>query len=364
MPAEATSYEYQSEVIRSGDGVGFGRRDVPQSYLESAREQTIFSAQRRGLLGADSNAACLVEQPVFVSHEGDQIHGVKMAVGGGPQRVELQFDLNLFEPFASVVTADLLKSKQLAPDDRVGYRVFARSAAAGQPADDVVSQVWREPLAWADGRLDDWLAAAQAEDPVNSHDYPLFILEGEVLQRVQTLSWKDRQHEAGCWLLGSLFRHDGPEPEIFGVIHTALEAHGLKHDRFGLGLSSETYVQLRAQIQRRRGPLFKEGRTWELEMGFCHSHPFLPSELYGHDACTGCEKLDECDLSSAFLSAADARFHAAIFASAPYAIQMVLGLTPRGQFDLRIYCLDGGRFRRRGFHRVVQPPNGALEHLK
>jgi hypothetical protein len=99
-------------------------------------------------------------------------------------------------------------------------------------------------------------------------------------------------------------------------------------------------------------------------MGFWHSHPFLPSELYGHDACQGCEKRAECDLTSSFLSQQDARFHMAVFGRAPYAVEIVLGLTAQEEFDLKAYCLDGGQFRRRGLYRVAELPAGARHYLK
>jgi hypothetical protein len=361
MAPNRAAYEYAIEVVRTDDAVGFGRREVSSSHLESAREQTIFSAQRQGVLGSDPGSVCVAEEPVFLGDGQDQISGVKMAVGARQQRVELQFGLALFDPMASVVTRDLLEAEQLAPNDHVTYRVFARPARPAAPADGVAARVVREPLNWAEGRLDPWLAVGQATGSVDESDYPLFILEREVLKQAQTFSWRGREQEGGCWLVGNLLRQAGPEQEIFGVIHTVLEADGMNHGRFGLEFSSETFLRLEARMEKRRN---RFGRAGELVMGFFHSHPFLPSELYGHDACTGCKKRADCSLSSAFLSTHDARFHAAMFGRAPYAVQFVLGLSPREEFELGAYCLDRGQFRSRGFYRVTEPPPGILENLK
>ena len=37
-----TFSRYEIEVVRQRDGVGYGRRRVPDTYLEPAREQLIF----------------------------------------------------------------------------------------------------------------------------------------------------------------------------------------------------------------------------------------------------------------------------------------------------------------------------------
>lgn len=367
MSPEAVSYAYQIDLIRSADGQHLGRHSVPDAYLENAREQTMFDGQRRGVLGGELSGVRVVDQPVYASNNGgagetgaavrpDPIRGVLMRVGEGSQRVDKVFGLGLFEPFASAVTRRLVQAQRVHAEDLVTYEVFARRARPVVPHDGVVAQVCRQPLALSEGRLGDWLAAGRADGPIGQGDYPLFMLEKEVLEAARTMSWRGKGAEGGCWLVGNLYRQSTPKPEIFGVIHTVFRAVGCKHDRFGLEPSSETYVQLQDQLQRRR----RRGRAGELAMGFCHSHPFSPSELLGHEACANCDKQATCDLSSAFLSGRDARFHRAVFGRSPYTVELVLGLTPRGEFDLRVYCLDGGQFRRRGSYRVAGPPLGAL----
>jgi hypothetical protein len=357
MSAKTEVHQYQLEVTRAEDGVGFGRRDVPDSDLESAREQILFNAQRLGRAGPQLDGLVVGVEPLFQSAGSDQIRGARMAVGQGPDRVELTFGLKLFEPCAARVTADLLQSEQLAPEDHVNYRVFARPATASRDGGAARDRVQREPLVWTDGQLEPWLAASTPDGPVGDRDYPVFVLEQEVLMRARELSWRGGQVEGGCWLVGSLLRQRQPRHEIFGVLHTVLEACGTTHDRYGLKLSSETYVRLAGQLERRRKRL---GRPEDLAMGFHHCHPFSPSELLGHSECGRCGKQADCKLTSAFLSQEDARFHSALFGRTPFAVEMVLGLSPRDEFDLRMYCLDGGQFRRRGFYRVAQPPRGAL----
>ena len=91
-------------------------------------------------------------------------------------------------------------------------------------------------------------------------------------------------------------------------------------------------------------------------MGFYHSHPFLPSVLDDMEACPTCSLQSTCELTSSFFSTDDAQFHRSIFGHAPYTIQMVLGLTAREEFDLKMFCYRDGRFRERGYYRLSRLP--------
>jgi len=346
------TYDFHAEIHRKSDGVGFGRREVPRSILEGPREQVRFAAQRSGLLGPDQADADVCETPQFRDDRTDQIKGLTLSIGKGKRCVQQTFDLRVFETFASTVTADLLKNELLALDDRVGYRVFARPSGNGTSVSEVKTRVLCQPLVWRDGQLDEWIAAGQPNGPVNDTDHGIFILQ-ETLDHAHELSWKGRDLEGGCWLLGSLYRQRKPYHDVFVVIHSAIEAHGVNHTQFGLELTADTYHQLQLQLERRQNVL---GLADEEPMAFQHTHPFLPSDLEKSGGCVGCEKRHECHLSSAFLSTHDARFHNAVFGRSPYAVQIVVGLTPREEFDLRMYCFDGGRFRERGYYTVDVPP--------
>ncbi|NUQ64545.1 MAG: hypothetical protein HUU20_18930 [Pirellulales bacterium] len=347
-------YQYQIEIRRTEDDTVFGRRDVPQSQFEPVREQMLFLGQRHGLVPADPNGTAVAETPLFKWPAGGEINGVVLSVGNGKREVRRQLPIaNLFDSYAAIVTAELLGAQQLQATDHIDYRVYASPVLPAEAADGVVAKVCRDPLPLCPGRLDDWLAAAEAVGPMNERDHPVFVLD-TVFAQAQQYSWQGRQSEGGCWLVGRLFQQAEPVPEVFCVIDTVLQAYGMKHTRFGLELSSETYVRLKSQLHRRRAKLGREG---ELEIGFYHTHPFLPSELDGEDSCSSCPKRPECPLSSAALfSQKDAVFHKAIFGRAAFAVEFVLGLTPREEFDLRAFTLDGGQFRERGFYRISRVP--------
>ena len=129
-----------------------------------------------------------------------------------------------------------------------------------------------------------------------------------------------------------------------------LEARGTKHERFSIDFSTETFTHVEQQLAliRRRF-----GRSADVLLGFYHTHPFLPSVLDGMEACPTCSLHPTCTLTSSFFSVRDQRFHAAMFGSAPYAVEIVLGLTPREEFDVKMFCHDGGGFRERGYYRLA-----------
>jgi len=295
MKRKPQTFEYTVDLSLEADGQHLGNCPVPDAFLETAREQIMFDGQRQGVLGPQLGDVQVADRPIYpkeseTAGEGQgnghakRIRGVAMTVGEKPRQVEKIFGIRLFEPFVNSVTRNLVETQQVDADDLVNYHVFAQPAP---PADDseVNVRVSRNPLPVSEGNLDDWLAVGQPDGPLNDMDYPLFVLEDEVLKAAEKLCWQGKEAEGGCWPVGNLYQQIKPKPEIFGVLHTVFRAEGCKHDRFGLEPSAETYVKLQEQLQRRQR---RANRVGELAMGFCHSHPFSPSELLGHDACSAC----------------------------------------------------------------------------
>jgi hypothetical protein len=137
---------------------------------------------------------------------------------------------------------------------------------------------------------------------------------------------------------------------VFAVVHTVFEAHGTKHERFSIDFTTETFTH----VQKQLGIVRKRCGMAALLIGFYHTHPFLPSVLDGMEACPTCSLRPTCTLTSSFFSQRDQAFHAAMFGSAPYTVEIVLGLTPREEFDIKMFCFDGGRFRERGYYQTAR----------
>ncbi len=347
--ADMQEFDYTMEVRRVEDGASFGPRPVSRAYLQPGRAQVTFLAQRRGTLGAEATGSEVSVQPVLDGNSADEVTAIRMIVDRGDRSIERQFGLDLFDPVADTLIAELLESKQLNPADKIICRTYAKPAEPATHRPVVTATVKQRPLPLVDGKLDDFLSRATRVGLSRDDDYPVFVSES-ALEKAHQVSWKGRNAEGGAWLVGRLYRQTAPA-EIFAVVDAVLEVRGAVHERFRLDLSPESFTDLNAQLARREKRL---GRTGEISLGVYHTHPFLPSILDDREACPECPLQAECDLTSSFFSKKDAQFHAALFGRAAYAIEMVLGLNPREEFDLKMFCPEGGRFRQRGYYRLAE----------
>jgi hypothetical protein len=349
------SYKYRLQIQRESDGAWFPSGPIGDAYLQEARDHALFQSQRRGITGSDLNDAPVGEQPVFASGRDGQIRGVIITVGNGAQQIATTFGLELFAPAARAEARRLVKAGQLADGCKFVFSVFAdrvapRSADATMPAGCVRASVRRAPLPLVDGSLADWLNRAEAVGPIRDEDYPLFIT-ANVLNLSREFSRRTGDKEGGAMLLGHLYRQREPKPEIFGVIDTALELEHAKHEMYSLQFSAETFARINAQLALRRTRL---GMVHEIAMGVCHSHNFLPSALDGKPKCAECPLRPTCQLTSSFYSVADEQFHRALFGGrAPFSVGLVWGYTPREEDDLRVFCLNAGQSRERGYYRIA-----------
>jgi hypothetical protein len=342
-------YSYRIEIQRAADGLRFPGGPVASAFLRAAREEAVFRARRRGFIDADQGD--IHESPILMPEDGrSQISGINISVANTAHRSELEFGLELFAPAASMEAQQLVKQGHLKPDDKYLYRVFAKPA---EPTPDsagmagVVSCVRRNAWPLLEGRLSDLQGRAEAVGPCESDDYPLFVTH-RALEMARQYCRKPVDKEAGALLLGHLCRQRDPEPEIFGVIDDAIEARHADQTQFRLELTTGGFAYLQAQLRLRKTRM---SRTHELPLGFAHAHNFLPAVLDdGQGQCPHCPKQSTCQLTSSFYSSEDVRFHQALFATAPYAVGLVWGYTPRAEDDLRVFCLNGGQARQRGYY--------------
>jgi hypothetical protein len=149
-------------------------------------------------------------------------------------------------------------------------------------------------------------------------------------------------------LVGNLFRLEGDQRDIVGIVHAVLELRHATQTKFGFQPTTQTFVDLASQQALRRGRL---KFPTEVPLVLQHTHPFEPSVRDDGEAnCTTCPLQKTCDLTSSFYSASDAEFHLGMFGTTPWTVGMVLGMTPRREEDLRMFCLEGNSARQRGFY--------------
>ena len=297
------------------------------------------------------------EHAVLDQQLDDRLAGVRLVVQVKGRSWQRFVGPELFQSAADSLAGELMRTGKIDATTEVYYWVEAR-ADASMPQGKATLRSSSTPL--VEGQLSDFLSLSVPCGPAIQDDYPVFVLES-ALHKAQQYSWKGRTVEAGAWLVGRLMRQRHPSAEIFGVIDTAIEACGATQRPTSLRLSTETYRHFERlmALRRKRG-----GHANELAMGFYHSHPFLPSVRDGREVCPTCSLRAECQLTSSFFSKDDAQFHRAVFGQAPYTVQIVLGLNPREQFDLKMFCYSGGQFRERSYFRLWRLPEPAAKSNK
>jgi hypothetical protein len=118
--------------------------------------------------------------------------------------------------------------------------------------------------------------------------------------------------------------------------------------KFGFVPTTETFSDLASQQRLRRTRL---NFPHEVPLVLLHTHPFEPSVRDDGEAnCTTCPLQKTCELTSSFYSASDVEFHLGMYGTTPWTVGMVLGMTPRREEDLRMFCLEGNVARERGFY--------------
>lgn len=360
----ASEYAFRLTFRRPSDGKVFPGGDISDSYFQLAREQSHFHAFCKGILDDLGAAETVQSFPIFAEGSKRQVTGMKMAVEHEGRSFEKEFGLEIFEAPAQAELERLIKSGDLGEDKKAVFEVFAEridggvrdDAPEGREAISTITKIRRKPVPILNGRLADWLDGAvycAPKDESQNDDIPLLILKS-ALDLTHEYAFKSQGNEAGAMLMGHLYRQMEPAPVVFGVIDAVLELRHAKHEKFSLTLTPETYTDLNRQLELRQKRL---GRPNEVPLILAHSHGFLPSVAEDGEArCPNCPLRPTCQLTSSFYSAGDVRFHTGLFGKQPWVAGMVIGLSPREERDVRVFCLEGTRSRERGYYTIHHLP--------
>jgi hypothetical protein len=184
---------------------------------------------------------------------------------------------------------------------------------------------------------------------MDEKDHHIF-LPRELFERAREYCFKTGKQEGGAMMLARMYRQSEPEPDIFAVVHAVVELRHAKQSQFGFEPTSETFADLNTQMNLRRNRL---GFPDEMPSVLVHNHPFEPSVRDDGEAnCPTCPLQKECQLTSSFYSASDVNFHLSMYGRQPFVAGIVIGLTPRREDDVRMFCLEGTKTRERGFHWI------------
>ena len=359
MPVtEKLNYNYRLMFRRASDGRTIPGGPVPTAWLEAARQQTRFEAVRKGVPSEHLHTIPVFDEPIFAAGTQGQISCVRMVAEYANQRIERSFELeDLFNQPAGSLMAPLAKhGGPLDTEEKLVFHVFAAAEPANSPAahpEGVVAKVTHKPLPLGEGRLAEWLQNAQPCGPVDDHrDFPLFIRQ-QALQRAEDYCFKTGRKEGAAWLYGKMLRQWEPAPEIFAVAEGAFELRRANQTNFSFQPTAETFADLNRQMELRHRRL---GHVGELGLVLVHNHPFEPSlREDGQANCPTCPIRETCPLTSSFYSSSDTEFHLSMFGSSqPWVCGMVIGLTPRREQHVRLFCLDGSRARERGYYIIPE----------
>lgn len=344
-------YEYRLEFQRSSDGKCLDAGPVNPSWLEFLWEQAIFQSQRRGVLGQDPSKAIINEHPQFLEDPEGSLKGLRVSAGDGEQMHETAFELSAaFSAPGEEALKKLVEAGLLSKDDKATFRVYAKPSAKAvtQESNGVRTTVKRDPLPLLEGgNLEDYLAKATLSGELDEKDHPLFVPR-ELFEKAREYCFKTGRQEGGAMIVARMFRQTKPNPEIYVVAHAVVELRHAKQSLFGFEPTADTFADLHKQLGLRRS---RFGIPDEMPAVLVHNHPFEPSVRDDGEAnCPSCPLQQTCQLTSSFYSASDVNFHLSMYGRQPFVAGIVIGLTPRQEDDVRMFCLEGTRTRERGFY--------------
>jgi hypothetical protein len=341
-------YHLAIRNLQSGRRFPLGEAD--DGALTAARAQVEFLALRRNVVPADWSGLTIREEPLYRDGSTGLLAGVRIIARGATGEASRDFTASqLFSNFLTAKLEQLTKSKTITAEDKITIELTAierpstTSASNERLGDFTVSRL-SLPLAGSISQL-----ALNATTPCGTagDDYPLIVPQ-RLATKARQLCEHSRGAEGGAMLLGNLFRLEGDQPDIVGVVHAVLELRHATQTKFGFQPTTQTFVDLAAQQSLRRNRL---NFSTEVPLVLLHTHPFEPSVRDDGEAnCTTCPLQKTCQLTSSFYSASDVEFHLGMYGTTPWTVGMVLGMTPRREEDLRMFCLEGNSIRERGFY--------------
>jgi len=346
-------FRYRLEFQRASDGKRFDAGRIDPFWMELLWEQAIFQSQRRGVVGPDPSQAVVCEQPDFLNDEDGRLKGICVSAGQGDKMQETPFELAAaFAAPGEQALKKLLEGKMLRPEDKVTMKVFAEPMGEAEPESNggVRTTIKRDSLPLLEGNsLEGYRKSATPSGEMDAKDHPLFVPRN-LFERAREYCFKTGEQEGGAMMVARMYRQKDPEPDIFAVVHAVVELRHAKQTQFGFEPTSETFADLHNQLNLRRSRL---GFPEEMPAVLVHNHPFEPSVRDDGEAnCPTCPLQQECQLTSSFYSASDVNFHLSMYGRQPFVAGIVIGLTPRREDDVRMFCLEGTRTRERGFYWI------------
>jgi len=279
------------------------------------------------------------------------------------QRPRQTFSVRSLSHVARRALPALLASGALAEDSQCVYELSINGASpvprvpAAAPASTSGSVTLRPvPLTYVRRPLAPLQARAREVGASSPEELPVFFARSALERALETAAGgigAASPVEAGGVLLGSLGWCEDAR-EFFALVTDAIEVQEPEQTQFSLTFSSHDWAQVNAILKARQAA---EPAEQLRLLGQFHAHPFRPMDGV-EGGCAQCPKRASCELHSAFMSSDDQVWMHAHYRRQPWALSLIVGLTPRRTIVTRLFGLRDGRWQPRNFH--VLPDEGGV----
>lgn len=334
-----SDYRYIVAMYRQ-DGTALGQF-CPELDWEPAFQWGRFLGIRKGLLSPDGAGTVAAVEPVWNENAGEPlISGLRLNVRqDGGREAQCCLPTSYFGSAAQRASTGLVEKGELKAGKLFRYVVLAYPGGTDRPQESAgafsVESV-TPSLRLKDSRLGDYTRRAILFGEQDELDMPVFIPR-RVLDEATDLSRQAGAVETGGILIGHLYRHDAPVPEIFLEVTAQIPAKHTRRELTKLTFTAETWDAAEATLKLRRKD--------EIMLGWWHSHSYMK------ETCQGCQERANgaCKASAAFMSTDDCGLHRTCFPNA-FSIALVVADSPCTGISWALFGWRYGLVWTRGFH--------------
>ena len=348
-------------IRTSADGPVLAREAVrPADLADVAAEVWLQCCLRRGFPDVPLSGLPLRMLPPRDGAGADASYDLEALLPNG-HRPRQTFSVHSLSQVARRALPALLASGAFAEHTKCVYELAMQGepsapGAPAVPATGTTGSVTLRtvPLAFVRRPLAPLRAQAREVGAPTPQDLPVFFSQSALTRALETAAGgigADSPVEAGGVLLGSL-GWCSEARECFVLVRDALEVQEPEQTQFSLTFSSHDWAQVSAILTARQAA--EPGDHLRL-LGQFHAHPFRPADGV-EGGCEQCPKTSSCDLHSAFMSSDDQLWMQAHYRRQPWALSLIVGLTPRRTVVTQLFGLRDGRWQPRSFHVLPDAP--------
>ena len=335
--------------------------DLSDHYSEVWREGCL----RKGYMNVSLQDLAFHLEPIIENVSDDQVCKgfIIETTNPGYYQIRKGFSIYSLNLVALRAARRLIQGKILKQGDQFHYNIFAsyykntslkikgeRSTNCLQNC--TIKEKQKHPLAYVKLPLAPLLKIAKAMN-MEDDSYPVFYTHS-AYKKADAISRKgaDLQPtvETGALLLGILCSCPKTK-EFFVIIKDVFELYDVEKKTYSLTLTGSTWMCIQNLLRNLRS----NTKTCSYSIvGQCHGHNFLPEISKNSD------NLQNCVISSVFVSMADRMWNSAVFHQEPCQLCHIFGLDLSGEKSNSLFGLKDGRLLQRKYYLI---PDCELESI-